>query len=59
LKDFLIPLRTDDLPFSDVNIESADKIVIDFFQGWANGLAQLTAKLEKDGARSSAYGPLQ
>lgn len=48
LTDFVIPLRVDDLPFGDINIEIRRKNAIDFSQGWAAGLARLLEKLAKD-----------
>lgn len=49
LKDFVIPLRIDDLPFQDINIELFRLNAIDFSASWAVGLRQLVAKLELDG----------
>ncbi len=48
LKDFVIPCRVDDLPHSDINIELARLIAIDFRNGWAKGLNDLLAKLDGD-----------
>lgn len=56
--DFIIPLRVDDLPFGDVNIQMASLNAIDFCEGWAPGLKQLVAKLEKDNVpKNPAFGP--
>ena len=56
--DFIIPLRIDDLPFSDFNIQLASLNAIDFSLGWAPGLKQLVAKLEKDRVpKNAAFGP--
>jgi len=58
LSDFIIPLHIDDLPFSDFNIQLASLNAIDFSRGWAPGLRQLVAKLEKDGVpKNAAFGP--
>lgn len=56
--DFIIPLHIDDLPFSDFNIQLASLNAIDFSRGWAPGLKQLIAKLEKDQVpKNPAFGP--
>ena len=49
LKDFVIPLRIDDLPHQDINIQLNRLNAIDFSGSWATGLRQLLAKLELDG----------
>jgi hypothetical protein len=49
LEHFVIPLHIDDLPFDDINIELSRLNAVDFANGWAQGLKQLVAKLEKDG----------
>lgn len=57
-QDFIIPLHIDDLPFTEFNIQLANLNAIDFSQGWAPGLRQLVAKLERDGVpKSAAFGP--
>ena len=48
LKDFVIPLRIDDLPYQDINIQLNRLNAIDFSESWAVGLRQLLAKLELD-----------
>src|SRR2546427_9361802 len=48
LNDFIVPLRIDDLPFGDMNIESARLNAIDFSNEWAVGLKQLLKKLDED-----------
>lgn len=56
--DFVIPLHIDDLPFGDFNIQLASLNAIDFSLGWAPGLKQLVAKLEKDRVpKNAAFGP--
>jgi hypothetical protein len=47
-KDFIIPLRIDDLPFSEINVALHRINTIDFSRSWANGLSQLLEKLERD-----------
>lgn len=49
LLEFIIPLRVDDLPYSEVNIQLARRNAIDFSQGWHRGMTQLLAKLDEDG----------
>ncbi len=44
--DFVIPLRIDDLPHGDMNIELARLNAVVFSAGWAVGLKQLLEKLE-------------
>lgn len=48
LKDFVIPLRIDDLDYKDFNIELARLNAISFKEGWADGLKPLLKKLEED-----------
>jgi len=48
LKDFIIPLRVDDIPHSDFNIEVSRKNATEFSNGWAQGLSRLLRKLVKD-----------
>lgn len=58
LNDFVIPLRIDDLPHSEMNIQLARLNTIDFSTGWASGLQSLMAKLHEDSVpTSSALGP--
>ncbi len=49
LKDFVIPLHIDDLPYSDINVRLGSRGAIEFDKRWGQGLAQLLAKLEKAG----------
>jgi len=44
--DFVVPVRTDDLPFGDVPGQLHRKNVIDFHAGWHIGLARILNKLE-------------
>lgn len=49
LKDFIIPLHIDDLPYGDVTIELTRVNSVSFEKSWASGLATLLEKLELDG----------
>ena len=49
LHDFIIPLKIDDLPYQDINIQLNRLNAIDFSNGWAAGLKRLVEKLELDG----------
>jgi hypothetical protein len=48
LKDFIIPLRIDALPFEQFNILLTGIQAIDFYKKWAVGLKTLLEKLQKD-----------
>lgn len=48
LGDFIIPVRIDDIPFSDIPIQTHNKNVIDFTAGWHDGLARILKKFEQD-----------
>lgn len=48
LTDFVIPLRADDLPFNDIQIQIHRKNAIDFSTAWATGLTMLLKKLKED-----------
>jgi len=59
INDFIVPLRTDDMPFGDINISLARLNVILFNESWATGLARLLEKLEKDSVpRTSNWSPV-
>ena len=47
-KDFIIPLRIDDLSSNDVTIELNRLNYVDFPRGWAVGYRKLLEKLEED-----------
>src|SRR6185503_9100599 len=47
-KDFIIPLRIDDLRSDDVTIELNRLNYVDFSRGWAAGYRKLLEKLEED-----------
>ena len=58
LHDFIIPLKLDDLPHSETNIQLHNLNAVSFNRGWALGLKRLIEKLEEDGvAKSSAFSP--
>ena len=58
LNDFVIPLRIDDIPYQDINIQLNRLNAIDFSGSWAAGLKQLLAKLELDRvARDPRFTP--
>lgn len=46
---FVVPIRVDDVPFSQFNANIARKNAIDFSKGWSPGLAALFEVLERDG----------
>ena len=46
---FIIPLRIDDLPFSDINISLHQLNAIDFSRGWMDGFRRLIDRLNDDG----------
>jgi hypothetical protein len=48
LGDFIIPVRIDNISFSDIPIQIHNKNVIDFTVGWNEGLARLLKKFEQD-----------
>jgi hypothetical protein len=52
-KDFIIPLRIDDIPHSEINIEIGRLNVIEFGESWAVGLKQLLEELHKEGVPAS------
>jgi hypothetical protein len=48
LGDFVIPIRVDDIPFSDFRANLARKNVVDFSTSWSSGLSALSAALVRD-----------
>lgn len=46
---FIIPLRLDDLPFGDININLHKLNAIDFSKGWMAGFKKLVERLTDDG----------
>lgn len=50
---FVIPVKVDDLPFADHNIQINRLIAIPFTGGWADGLASLLKALDEDGVPKS------
>lgn len=49
LEEFIVPMRIDDLPPRDINIQLSLINAINFKDGWARGLKALLEKLEKIG----------
>jgi hypothetical protein len=54
LKQFVLPVRLDELPYSDVRANIARKNIIDFRDNWALGLHSLLKVLERDGVPRSS-----
>jgi hypothetical protein len=48
LPGFVIPLRVDDYPFSEMRANIARKNIVDFSTGWAAGLSRLMTTLAAD-----------
>ncbi|MBV9570772.1 MAG: toll/interleukin-1 receptor domain-containing protein [Alphaproteobacteria bacterium] len=48
LDGYVLPIRVDDLPFSEIRANLARKNVIDFHGNWAEGLRQLLKVLTRD-----------
>lgn len=48
LERFVVPVRVDDVPFTEFKANIARKNAIDFTGGWAPGLARLFEALERD-----------
>jgi hypothetical protein len=48
LERFVVPVRIDDLPFSDVKPNLARKNIIDFKNNWAEGFGKLSKVLARD-----------
>lgn len=59
LPDFVIPVRLDDIDFSDFPPEIIRRNTIDFSRGWHDGLGQLLKKLETDQVPHSAESNAQ
>jgi hypothetical protein len=58
ISNFIIPLRSDAIPFDEFNIELNRSIAIDFADGWMAGLIQLLQLLQRDGVqRSPNFSP--
>jgi hypothetical protein len=57
-RDFVIPVKIDDLPYTETNIRLNSLNAIRFTKGWADGLRVLLAKLEEDGTpKHPAFSP--
>lgn len=54
LRDFIVPLKIDDLAHDDVHITIRRLNNVSFQPSWAKGFAQLVAKLERDGVRKDS-----
>lgn len=48
IDDFVIPLKIDDIPYGDMNIEISRLNAVPFTANWAQGLSTLLKKLEED-----------
>jgi hypothetical protein len=58
LKDFIVPLKLDGLPFRSTHEITRDLNFVRFEDNWAAGLAQLLALLDREGApKSPTSGP--
>ena len=47
-QDFIIPVKVDDLPYSDTNIQLQRLNCVDFTSNWMTGLGKLLEKLQTD-----------
>lgn len=60
VRNFVLPVRIDDLPFAEVRANLARKNIADFSNSWAHGLAQLINSFERDRVpRKPEAGPSQ
>jgi len=58
LKDFIIPLHIDDLPYGEINVQLTSQIAIPFENSWAAGYDQLLKRLETDGvSKKPGFNP--
>lgn len=58
LKDFIVPLKADDLPFGEADKRINDLNFVRFDDKWSTGLAQLLKLLDRESApRSETAGP--
>jgi hypothetical protein len=56
--EFIIPIKTDDLPYRDHNIYINGLNALSFAHGWAQGLADLLHTLQEQGVpKNAAAGP--
>lgn len=58
LRNFIVPLRIDDIPHGDMNIELARLNALNFSQNWASGLRDLLSRLEKDSVPRRLHEPV-
>lgn len=56
LDGYVLPIRIDDLPFSEIRANLARKNIVDFSRNWADGLHQLLKVLERDGVPRDTNG---
>jgi hypothetical protein len=57
-RDFIIPLRIDDIPYADINIDIHRLNAISCESSWASGFQQLLLKLEQDAVpKDSRFTP--
>ncbi len=57
-RDFIVPLKIDDLVHAETNIRLHSLNAVAFNKGWAAGLQRLIEKLEEDGVpKSAAFSP--
>ena len=60
LRNFVVPLRVDDIAYPDMNIELGRLNALDFWPNWANGLSQLLHLLAKSQIPTDpGYSPTQ
>ncbi|MDP9471405.1 MAG: toll/interleukin-1 receptor domain-containing protein [Chloroflexota bacterium] len=58
IRDFIVPLKIDDLPHAETNIRLHSLNAVSFTNGWAPGLGRLIEKLEEDGVpKNVAFSP--
>lgn len=48
IESFVVPIRVDDLPYSEIRANIGRKNVIDFNENWASGLSALVKVLDRD-----------
>lgn len=53
-RDFVIPLKIDNIPYADINIDIHRLNAIPFEASWAQGFQQLLLKLEQDGVQKDS-----
>ena len=53
-RDFVIPLKIDDISYADININLHQLNAVSFEKGWREGFQQLLLKIELDGVQKDA-----